>query len=834
MKILTIVGTRPQFLKLAPLSKTFEKNKINHVVVHTGQHYDKEMSDNLFKVLNIKEPDYLLEKKGKTNILCLGDMMNKIEEICLKEKPDKLIVFGDCDTTIAGAIVARKLKIYLIHIEAGMRSYNKDMPEEINRLMTDHISDLLLCSTQDSVEKLKAENITNNVHYVGNLQLELLKNVCDTYKDTTNLNENNLNENNFALMTIHREYNTNKEMLEKIFLELEKLDIDIVFPIHPRTKNIININNINIPKNLKLINPVDYLNMTILERNCKFIITDSGGVQPEAWYLGKKCIIMRSETEWIEPLKNNNNILYDYKTPLNIFIEDFSKVDIKQKEIENFISSEIILDLIRDLFNKDKRLYIPLGLACKTSTLLKKLDLRSCSLPFDYLNVDLNIILKELMNNLSNLRNKDKFYYNEETETFGHKDYGRKVFMHYTKFDKFNQYCRRFMYILKNLHNVTFVTSFIITNSDSDIKNINYFKDIREYLLTINPLYQFRLILIQNNNKVSYNNDDKDIYIYNVIEPIKGATHIPNELLSQEMKSILLNQLHIVYTKFMIITKDFLDKGYTKEKVFSEDNMIPRIKNFEKYYINWVHSQINKNFLVVLIIDKDLPINYLNMLQNIIKNIKNIILIKYNYETLSYNSLISNFSLDENKELNDNKIDFIKTHFKLNLINYKKDFDINYDYIITTRIDDDDLISDWYIDYLQKNSISVDDFKLYGGNNGYVLLDNKIYDCNLHKLDNTGLQSIGLTLIQKTNNNIKAYFNIFSFPHHICIKNLPNYNNHTHLFNSSPNINNNNIKNFYHKLNERFFIYNRNVSCSVYEFENLKLATDIKGFQIKL
>lgn len=206
MKILTVVGTRPQFLKLAPLSKTIEKNKINHVVVHTGQHYDTEMSGALFNVLNIKEPDYLLKKNGSTNIQCLGDMMNKIEEICLKEKPDKLIVFGDCDTTIAGAIVARKLKIYLIHIEAGMRSYNKDMPEEINRLMTDHISDLLLCSTQDSVEKLKAENITENVHYVGNLQLELLKNVCESYNDIYILNENNLP---YPTKIIHRDTNIN-------------------------------------------------------------------------------------------------------------------------------------------------------------------------------------------------------------------------------------------------------------------------------------------------------------------------------------------------------------------------------------------------------------------------------------------------------------------------------------------------------------------------------------------------------------------------------------------------------------------------------------------------
>lgn len=346
MKLLFIVGTRPQFLKLAPLTEHLIQNDINYKVIHTGQHYDKEMSKDLFKVLNIKEPEYLLKRYGNTNIQSLGNMMNKIEEICLKETPDKIIVFGDCDSTIAGALVAKKLKIYLVHIEAGMRSYNKNMPEEINRLITDHISDLLLCSTQDSIDKLKEENITKNIHYVGNLQLELLKNVSESYNDKSILIQNNLTENEFVLMTIHREYNTNKEMLNKIFLELKKLNIDIIFPIHPRTKNIIHINNIIIPKNIKLIKPVDYLNMTILERNCKFIITDSGGIQPEAWFLKKKCIIMRSETEWIEPLENNNNILYDYKTPLNDFINNFLKIKIKDIDINYIVSSNIIKNIL--------------------------------------------------------------------------------------------------------------------------------------------------------------------------------------------------------------------------------------------------------------------------------------------------------------------------------------------------------------------------------------------------------------------------------------------------------------------------------------------------------
>jgi len=342
MKILSIVGTRPQFLKLAPLSKKFKDENINHIVIHSGQHYDKEMSDEIFSVLKIKNPDYLLKRVGNTNIESLTNMMVEIEKICLKENPNKIIVFGDCDTTTAGALVSKKLKIYLIHIEAGMRSYNKDMPEEINRLITDHMSDLLLCSTKDSIDKLKKENITKNIHYVGNLQLELLKNVCQSYNEENVLTINNLKKNNFVLMTIHREYNTNEDMLTNLFTELNKLNIDIIFPLHPRTKNIIQENQIIIPNKIKIIKPINYLDMTILERYCKYIITDSGGIQPEAWFLEKKCIIMRSETEWIEPLITNNNILYDYKTPLHKFIINFLKINIDKTKIDCCVSNKIV------------------------------------------------------------------------------------------------------------------------------------------------------------------------------------------------------------------------------------------------------------------------------------------------------------------------------------------------------------------------------------------------------------------------------------------------------------------------------------------------------------
>ena len=350
MKILSIVGTRPQFLKLAPLCKEFQDTNIEHIILHTGQHYDKEMSGDIFKILELPKPNYLLDKKGTTHAEITGNMMIEIEKILLDEKPDKVIVYGDCDTTIAGALVAKKLEIFLIHIESGMRSYNKNMPEEINRVMTDHISDMLLCSTPDSVENLNRENIKENVHFVGNLQLDLLQMTIDKYNCKDILVNNKLHDDEFVLMTIHRHYNTNKEALTKIFLELEKLGITIVFPIHPRTRNIINSENIMLPDNIKLINPVNYLDMTILERYCKYIITDSGGIQPEAWYLAKKCIVMRSETEWIEPLENGNNVLYDYKTSLSKFISKFL-----EKPVGKINCSHNIHKNIMDIFKTNNK-----------------------------------------------------------------------------------------------------------------------------------------------------------------------------------------------------------------------------------------------------------------------------------------------------------------------------------------------------------------------------------------------------------------------------------------------------------------------------------------------
>ena len=349
MKIISIVGTRPQFLKMIPLSLEFKKHQnLNCKIIHSGQHYDDNMSSDIFSSLNIDTPDYILKKKGNTTIENLTNMMTGINKIVIKEKPDIIIVFGDCDTTTAGALVANKNNIFLVHIEAGMRSYNKKMPEEINRLITDNISDLLLCSTFDSLDKLKHENILSLTYFVGNLQLDLLNIVCNNYKEDSFIKKNNLIKNKYVLLTIHRAYNTTVDSLNKIFLHLKQLPYNIIFPIHPRTKNVIDKNNILIPKNIQLIEPANYINMVILEKFSKFIITDSGGIQPEAYFLKKKCIVLRSETEWLEPIINKNNILYDYKTPLNKFIEDFLQVKVL-KEYSSTNASENIVNIINNL-----------------------------------------------------------------------------------------------------------------------------------------------------------------------------------------------------------------------------------------------------------------------------------------------------------------------------------------------------------------------------------------------------------------------------------------------------------------------------------------------------
>ncbi|WP_408955103.1 non-hydrolyzing UDP-N-acetylglucosamine 2-epimerase [Natroniella sp. ANB-PHB2] len=310
MKVVTIVGARPQFIKAAPVSRELSKEN-QEILVHTGQHYDQNMSDIFFKELNIPKPDYNLGIGSDSHGKQTGKMLAEIEEVILEEKPDVLLVYGDTNSTIAGALAASKLLIPVIHIEAGLRSYNKDMPEEQNRILTDHISKLLFCPTETAVKNLKKEGITQGVENVGDVMYDaVLYNVELSKQKSDILEELGVEAKGYILATVHRAENTNsKERLKNIVQAFNDSNEHIVLPLHPRTKNYLEKYDLQFNDNVQIIEPVGYLDMLMLESNSKKILTDSGGVQKEAYFLKVPCITMRDETEWIETVDYGWNFL---------------------------------------------------------------------------------------------------------------------------------------------------------------------------------------------------------------------------------------------------------------------------------------------------------------------------------------------------------------------------------------------------------------------------------------------------------------------------------------------------------------------------------------------
>jgi UDP-GlcNAc3NAcA epimerase len=310
MKILTILGARPQFIKAGSVSREIAKHKeIEEIIVHTGQHYDANMSDIFFEEMQIPKPDYFLGIGGKSHGAMTGQMIEKIEEVALKEKPDWIMVYGDTNSTLAGAIVASKLHIKLAHIEAGLRSFNMKMPEEVNRILTDRISSILFCPTDTAIKNLKNEGYEN-------LDCKIVKS-GDVMQDGAMFYKNlavkpscNIKDD-FILCTIHRAENTDDEnRLRSIFEALEKVaeEKQVILPLHPRTKKIVENLQLNI-QNLTIIDPVGYLEMVWLIDNCSLIMTDSGGLQKEAYFFEKPCITLRDETEWVELVEIGANIL---------------------------------------------------------------------------------------------------------------------------------------------------------------------------------------------------------------------------------------------------------------------------------------------------------------------------------------------------------------------------------------------------------------------------------------------------------------------------------------------------------------------------------------------
>jgi len=315
MKILTIVGARPQFIKAASLSR-YLKNlpDIKEIILHTGQHYDTNMSDNFFSELDIPTPDHNLEVASDTPARQTGKMIMGIEDVTLKEWPDFILIYGDTNSTIAGALAGAKLYIPVVHVEAGLRSYDRKMPEEINRIVSDTISTILFCPTQTAVNNLKKEGIIDRVYNVGDIMLETYQYYKNkTLKTSTILNNLNLKSKEYILCTIHRASNTdNIENLKNIFIGLTESHKLIILPLHPRTKKKINQNKFlkkYIGQNIRIIDPIGYFDMIYLEANAKKIITDSGGVQKEAYFNKVPCITLRENTEWVETIEEGVNKL---------------------------------------------------------------------------------------------------------------------------------------------------------------------------------------------------------------------------------------------------------------------------------------------------------------------------------------------------------------------------------------------------------------------------------------------------------------------------------------------------------------------------------------------
>ncbi len=356
IKIITIIGARPQIIKAAAISRAI-KNKysseIEELIVHTGQHYDANMSNVFFEELGIPLPDYNLNVGSARHGIQTARMIEGIEELLIKESPDYIILYGDTNSTLAGAVAASKLNIPIVHIEAGLRSYNRKMPEEINRITCDHLSTLLFSPTKTGYENLKKEGFIHIIasHYnpdnpgifhCGDIMYDNSLYFSDLAESSSSIiSENNLVKNKYVLSTVHRDHNTDiKENMESIFNALIKISesIKVVLPLHPRTKNILKTDKhedlyekIKSNRNIILLPPVSFLDMISLEKNAALVITDSGGVQKESYFFNNPCIILRPETEWVEIVETGNAVLCGAN--FNKIIEAFEHFE-NQKELK--------------------------------------------------------------------------------------------------------------------------------------------------------------------------------------------------------------------------------------------------------------------------------------------------------------------------------------------------------------------------------------------------------------------------------------------------------------------------------------------------------------------
>jgi UDP-GlcNAc3NAcA epimerase len=353
-KIMTIVGARPQFIKLAPLAKLLDPIS-EHIIVHTGQHFDDNMSQVFFDQMNIRKPDLNLAISGGSHGKQTGEMLIELEKAILDKYPDLLIVFGDTNSTLAGALAASKLHVPVLHIEAGLRSFDMKMPEEQNRVCVDHVSTYLSAPTEKAVQNLKREGITKGVCLTGDIMVDSLNHFLKYSNQAMNLDNIDL-KSEFALLTMHRASNTDdKQILSQLIRLIEQSPIPVIFPVHPRTRKQLSVFQILPNNNIKLIEPVGYLEMLQLLNQCKVVYTDSGGLQKEAYFLKKPCITLRNTTEWVETVEQGvNTLILDNNSNIdrNIFFtaleKDYPLTKFKESYGQPGVALKI-LDLIKSI-----------------------------------------------------------------------------------------------------------------------------------------------------------------------------------------------------------------------------------------------------------------------------------------------------------------------------------------------------------------------------------------------------------------------------------------------------------------------------------------------------
>lgn len=359
MKIFTVIGARPQFIKAAVVSRAFSEHRpdISEILVHTGQHYDPNMSDVFFDELSIPRPIHNLGIGGGSHGQNTGRMLEKLEKLMLAEKPDWVLVYGDTDSTLAGALAAAKLHVPVAHIEAGLRSFNRRMPEETNRLLTDHIAILLFAPTALARTNLRNEGIAEDkIHVVGDVMYDAALFYKERARKPSWFDGLNIPVDEYVLCTIHRAENTDsRERMQGILNGLKGAGHPVILPLHPRTRNKLQQMNLQLPANISAVDPVGYLEMVWLEMNCKLIATDSGGVQKEAYFHRKPCVTLRDETEWVELVAGGFNKLVGSNSQL--IVEAINKYRNLDFDVPLYGKGKSATEIVGNKYLNDKKIH---------------------------------------------------------------------------------------------------------------------------------------------------------------------------------------------------------------------------------------------------------------------------------------------------------------------------------------------------------------------------------------------------------------------------------------------------------------------------------------------